>query len=122
MGGGTERKEFARELEARTRRFAVMIITLSAGLPKTTEAMVIRNQLTKAGTSVGANYREANRARSRADFKNKIRICESELSEAQYWLEVVIEAGWAHRQDIASESDECRQLLALFSSIAKNCA
>ena len=122
MGGGTERKEFARELEARTRRFAVTIIKLSCRLPGTPEALVVRNQLTKSGTSVGANYREANRARSRADFKSKIRICESELSETQYWLEVIAEAGWKHQLDIAAESDECRQLLALFSSIAKSCA
>jgi four helix bundle protein len=122
MGSELPSKDFGRELEARTRRFAVMIIKLSGRLPKTTETMVIRNQLTKAGTSVGANYREANRARSRADFKSKIRICESELSETQYWLEVIAEAGWTHQLDIVAESDECRQLLALFSSIAKSCA
>ncbi|GAI76832.1 unnamed protein product [marine sediment metagenome] len=46
--------------------------------------------MTKSGTSIGANYREANRARSKADFKNKIKICESETSETQYWLEVIV--------------------------------
>ena len=100
MGDFKEHREFARELEARTRRFAVTIIKLSAGLPSSPEAKVIRNQLTKAGTSVGANYREANRSRSRADFKSRIRICESELSEAQYWLEVIVEAGLVHQRDI----------------------
>ena len=122
MGSGAERKEFARELEGRTRRFAGMVIKLTSRLPRTVEAAVIRNQLTRSGTSVGANYREANRSRSKADFKSKIRICESELSETQYWLELVVEAGWANQQDLGRESDECRQLLALFSSIAKNCA
>jgi four helix bundle protein len=67
-----ERKEFAKDLEKGTRQFAVRIIPLSASLPNTPEARVIRNQITESGTSVGANYREANRSRSRADFRNKI--------------------------------------------------
>jgi len=78
-----ERKQFAKDLEKRTRKFAVQIIRLSTTLPGTPEGLVIRNQITKSGTSVGANYREANRSRSRADFKNKIKICESEASETQ---------------------------------------
>ena len=72
-------KEFAKELEKRTREFAVGIIHLSRTLPNTPEGRVIRTQITKSGTSIGANYREANRARSKADFKNKIKICESEM-------------------------------------------
>ncbi|NIV99828.1 four helix bundle protein, partial [Candidatus Saccharibacteria bacterium] len=75
---------FAKELEKRTREFAVRIIKISTRLPNTPEGRVVRNQLTKAGTSVGANYREANRARSKADFRNKIKICESESSETQF--------------------------------------
>ncbi len=63
-------KQFSKELEKRTRKFAVQIIRLSVTLPNTPEAKVVRNQLTKCGTSVGANYREANGARSKADFKN----------------------------------------------------
>ncbi|MBW2554519.1 MAG: four helix bundle protein, partial [Deltaproteobacteria bacterium] len=86
-----ENKEFSKKLEKRTRKFAVSIIRLSSSLPNTPESIVIRNQIAKSGTSVGANYREANRARSRADFKNKIKICESEASETQYWLEVIVE-------------------------------
>jgi four helix bundle protein len=70
-----DNKEFARKLEKRTKKFAVLIIQLSAKFPNTPEARVIRNQLTKAGTSIGANYRGANRARSKADFRNKIAIC-----------------------------------------------
>jgi len=74
-------KEFAKNLEKRTRNFAIRIIHLSSKLPNTPEGKVIRNQLTKAGTSIGANYREANRSGSKADFRNKIKICESEASE-----------------------------------------
>jgi four helix bundle protein len=81
-----ENKEFAEKLEERTKKFAITIIKLSASLPGTVEGKILRNQLTKACTSIGANYREANRYRSKADFRNKIRICESEASETCYWL------------------------------------
>lgn len=81
--------------------------------------MVIRNQITKSGTSVGANYREANRSRSRADFKNKIKICESEASETQYWLEVIVDAGWLAWEKVKPLYEECSELLAIFTSIGK---
>jgi len=51
----------------------------------------------------------------------KIRICESELSESQYWLSIIIEVGWFSEMDMKDEFEECGQLLALFSSIARNC-
>lgn len=115
------RKDFAKALERRTLKFAVSIIKMSARLPNTVEANAVRNQISKSGTSGGANYREANRSRSKADFKSRIRICESELSETQYWLELILEVGWLTLADMKSEYDECGQLLALFSTIAKNC-
>ncbi|MBI5185030.1 MAG: four helix bundle protein [Nitrospinae bacterium] len=86
--------------ERRTKEFAIAIIRLSVKLPSIQEGKVIKNQITKAGTSIGANYREANRARSRADFKSRIKICESEASETQYWLEVIIGMGWLSREDL----------------------
>ena len=113
-------KEFSKKLKQRTRKFAVRIIRLSSALSNTPEGMVIKNQITKSGTSIGANYREANRARSRADFKNKIKICESEASETQYWLEVIVEAKWLSWEKVKSEYDECSELLAIFTSIGKN--
>jgi len=81
-----ENKEFSKQLENRTKKFALSIIKLSISLPNTPESRVIKNQITKSGTSIGANYREANRSRSKADFKNKIKISESEASETVYWL------------------------------------
>jgi four helix bundle protein len=78
-----DNKEFSRLLEQRTRDFAVRIVRLSTTLPDTPEGREIRKQITKSGTSIGANYREANRARSRADFKSKIKICQSEASETK---------------------------------------
>ncbi len=112
-------KEFAKELEIRTRKFAVMIIRLSVKLPNTPEARVIKTQITKSGTSVGANYREANRARSKADFKNKIRICTSEASETQYWMEVIHETKFLTFGEMKPEYEECSELLALFTTIGK---
>jgi four helix bundle protein len=114
-----ENKEFSQKLEKRTRLFAVSIINLSVLLPKTQEGKVIRNQITKSGTSIGANYREANRSRSKADFKNKIKICESEASETQYWLEVIVESNMLNWERVKQDHQECSELLALFASIAK---
>jgi four helix bundle protein len=112
-----DRKQFAKELENRTRKFAVRIINLSTTLPNTNEGRIIRNQITKSGTSIGANYREANRARSKADFKNKIAICESEASETQYWLEVIVDMEWLSWDKVKLEYDECSELLGIFTSI-----
>jgi len=81
-----ENKEFGRQLEIRTKKFAISIFKLSSALFDTIEYKVIKYQLTKSGSSIGANYREANRSRSKADFRNKIKICESEASETVYWL------------------------------------
>ena len=114
-----DNKEFSKELEKRTRRFGVRIIHLSTRLPDTPEGKVIRNQITKCGTSVGANYREANRSRSKGDFKNKIKICESEASETQYWLEIIVDAKWLSWEEVSSEYEECSELLAIFTSIGK---
>lgn len=113
-----DNKEFARKLEKRTREFAVRIIHLSSSLPGTPEARVIRSQITKSGTSIGANYREANRARSKADFKNKIKICESEASETQYWLEIIVEVKWLSWAKVKWEYEECGELLGIFTSAA----
>src|SRR4030042_117417 len=106
-------KEFAKKLEKRTREFAVRLICLSRTLLNTPEARAIRSQITKSGTSVGANYREANRARSKADFKNKIKICESEASETQYWLEIIEKVKWLSWAKVKWEYDECGELLGI---------
>jgi len=116
-----DNKEFAKALEKRTREFAVRIIRLSCKLPKTPEGNVIRTQITKAGTSIGANYREANRSRSPADFKNRIEICESETSETKYWLEIISDLQWVSKEELQPEDEECSELLAIFTSISKKC-
>lgn len=113
----TSNKEFGRQLERRTKAFAVRMIRLAGCLPHSREADSIARQMVRSSTSVGANYREANRAVSRADFRYRISICEKEASETQYWLEVVTEVGWLAAEDFTAEIDECSQLLALFTSI-----
>ena len=114
-----DNKDFGKNLEIRTREFALGVIRLSTTLPKTAEANVIRNQLTKSGTSIGANYREANRARSKADFRNKIGICESEASETQYWFEIIVGMKWLTWEEVKPLYNECSELLAIFTSIGK---
>jgi four helix bundle protein len=114
-----DNREFSKLLEKRTRDFSIRIIRLSTALPNTPEGREIRKQITKSGTSIGANYREANRARSRADFKSKIKICQSEASETQYWLEVIGELQWLSRERLKPGHDECGELLAIFTSISK---
>ena len=119
MNGRYDRKQFARDLEKRTLDFAVRIIHLSIKLPNTPEGRVVKRQVTGSGTSIGANYREANRSRSKADFKNRIGICESEASETQYWMEIIVAMKWLSEEQIKSDYDECAQLLALFTAIRK---
>jgi len=115
-----DNKEFSKQLEKRTKSFAITIILLSSGLPNTPEGRVIRNQVTKSGTSIGANYREANRSRSTADFSNKIKICESEASETAYWLEIIFELKWLDDHKLDLVLVEANELLAIFTSIGKS--
>jgi four helix bundle protein len=114
-----DNKEFGRQLEKRTKDFAISIIKLSIELPLTAEGKVIKNQLTKSGTSIGANYREANRSRSKADFKNKIKICESEASETGYWLEIITSFNWGDPEIVEQTTKEGSEILAIFTSIGK---
>jgi len=114
-----DNKEFGKQLEKRTKLFAIEIIKLSSLLPQTAEARVIKNQITKSGTSIGANYREANRSRSKADFRNKIKICESEASETAYWLEVIEHLKWENSKKIRPIMSEANEILAIFTSIGK---
>ncbi len=115
-----DNKEFSKQLETKTKRFAISIIKISAQLPNTPESKVIRNQVTKSGTSIGANYREANRSRSKADFASRIRISESEASETIYWLEIIEELKWAESNDIEGILKEADEILAIFTSISKS--
>ena len=110
-------KQFAYQLEKRTRQFSINIIKLTSRLPNLPEAKIIRYQLAKSGTAVGANYREANRSRSRKDFRSRCKLCESEASESQYWLEIIACMGWITRDVLNPVHRECSEILAIFTSI-----
>lgn len=112
-----DNKEFGKQIENRTKKFAIAIIKLSASLLNSSEGKVLRNQITKSGTSIGANYREVNRGRSKADFKNKIKICESEASETVYWLEIIEEMNWGNPEKMKQILVEANEILAIFTSV-----
>lgn len=107
------------DLEKRTKLFALNIVKFVSSLPKSKITDVIGYQLLKAGTSVGANYREANRAESRNDFIHKIGIVEKEASESQYWLELCEEAKIGEYNEGQSLLAESGELLAIFTKIGK---
>ena len=108
------------DLPARTKAFALRIIRMFSALPKSEEARVLGKQVLRSGTSVGANYREAHRARSKAEFIAKIGDCLKELDETAYWLELLDESAIIPSAKLASLHDECTQLLAIFTTISKN--
>ncbi len=106
----------ADELKERTKKFALSIIQLASSIPKKLEADVIRHQVIRSGTSVGANYRAACRARSRAEFISKIGIVEEEADETVYWLELLDESGLAQPSRVVELLREARELVAIFSA------
>jgi four helix bundle protein len=112
-------KEDNKDLKERTKRFALKIIRLVASLPRTREGDIIGRQLLKAGTSVGANYRESNRSRSKAEFRAKIGIVEQESDESLYWLELLKESGIAKGKLLEELLVEADELVAIFTTIGK---
>ena len=109
----------ASDIQQRTKAFALRVIQLVERLPQNRAAGVIGNQLLRCGTSVGANYRAACRARSAADFIAKLGIVEEEADEATYWLELLVEAGLIGKNDVADLVEEAHQLLAITVSSIK---
>lgn len=107
------------DLVERTRAFALRIIRLSASLPRTREASVLGHQVLRSGTSVGANYREAQRARSKAEFAAKIGDSLKELDETLYWLELILGAELLTSRRLQPLMGECNELLAIFTTIHK---
>jgi four helix bundle protein len=107
------------ELKKRTKEFALRIVKLVSALPNTTAGRVIGNQLLRSGTSVGANYRAACRAKSKSDFVYKISIVEEEADESSFWLELIIESELMRKSKIASLLKEADELTAIFVSTNK---
>jgi len=102
-----------------TKQFSICIISLVESMPETRTARIIGNQLIRSGTSVGANYRAANRAKSCRDFINKLKIVEEELDETLYWFDLLEESKIISLSDLKALKNEANELLAIFISAIK---
>lgn len=99
--------------KARTKKLAVAIIKQMDKLPNSRTADVVARQVIRSGTSIGANYRAACRAKSTPDMINKLKIVEEEADETQYWLEILTEAGLVPQEQISSIHKETDEILAM---------
>lgn len=108
-----------RDLRKRTKVLALQTIYMFKALPRTEEARIIGRQVLRSGTSVGANYREAFRACSDAEFVAKMGDCLKELDETAYWLELLVEGKIMAAKRLAGLEDETNQLIAIFTTIVK---
>lgn len=104
------------DLKIRTKQFALQIIRLFTTLPKSEECRVLGRQVLRSGTSVGANYREASASRSRDEFIAKLGDCHKELEETQYWLELLLEAGFVEPARLNPTLQEACELTAIVVS------
>jgi four helix bundle protein len=107
------------DLQARTKAFAVRVIRLVEALPNTLTARVIGKQILRSGTSVGANYRAAHRAKSNADFISKMGTVEEELDETAYWMELMVEVDLVPQKRLAALLGEADELLAIMVASIK---
>jgi four helix bundle protein len=108
-----------KDLAARTKNFARRIIRLYVALPKETVAQVLGKQALRSGTSVGANYREANRSRSKAEFISKIGDCLKEADETAYWLELLADEKIVTKNRLEPLLQETNELIAILVTISK---
>jgi four helix bundle protein len=109
----------SQDLRGRTKELALRIVRMYAALPNITVAQVLGKQLLRSGTSIGANYREAYRARSDAEFVAKMGLCRQELEESAYWLELLAESDTIPANKLSALQDEVDQLTAIFTTIIK---
>jgi four helix bundle protein len=109
----------AEEMKKRTRGFALRVLKLVESLPNTQTADVLGKQLLRCGTSAGANYRAACRAKSKPDFIAKLSIVEEEADEAIYWIELLIEANLIKPNLVENLLDEANQILSIVVSAIK---
>ena len=107
------------DLQERTKSFALRVIRVFATLPKTAEAQILGRQVLRSGTSIGANYREAYRGRSKAEFVSKCGDSLREIEETGYWFELLVDAGIVSATKLAPLREELRQLTAIFVTIVK---
>jgi four helix bundle protein len=106
----------ARQLQDRTKKFAVRIVKAFARLPKNEATRVIGRQFLRSGTSLAANYRSACRARSAADFISKVSVVTEEADETLFWFELLIESELIKTKLVQPLTSECIELLKIFSA------
>ncbi|MCC6680702.1 MAG: four helix bundle protein [Phycisphaeraceae bacterium] len=104
------------QMKARTKKFALRVMKMVASLPDTNMGRVIGGQVLRSATSVGANYRAACRARSKAEFSSKFGIVEEETDETSYWIELLIEGGILPKPRLAPLLQESNELLAIVTA------
>lgn len=109
-----------RDLKKRTERFAIDCWNFCSRVPKSREYNSYVNQLIRSSSSVGANYRASQRAKSTADFINKLKIVEEEADESQYWLEIFKEIQPALSKDLELLHKEAGEILAIIVSSIKS--
>ena len=107
------------DLRERTKSFALRVVRMFSSLPKTTEAQILGKQVLRSGTSIGANYREAYRGRSKAEFIAKCGDCLREIEETAYWLELLVDSGIVPAEKLAPLRKEIDELTAIFVTIIK---
>ncbi|MCC7146401.1 MAG: four helix bundle protein [Phycisphaeraceae bacterium] len=100
-------------LQQRTKTFALRVLRLCRALPKSADGRILAGQLIRSGTSVGANYRSACRARSRAEFLAKLGIVEEEADESCFWLELIMEDAMLPAKRIQPLWQEAQEILAM---------
>ena len=108
------------DLKRRTKMFALRVIRMFGTLPNTIEAQVMGKQVLRSGTSVGAHYREATRARSTAEFVSKIEVGLAELEETAYWIELLSESSIVPLSRVEDLLSEANQLTAILVTCVKN--
>jgi len=107
------------ELEGRTKEFSVRLVRLIRTFPKTLDGIEMGRQLLRSGTSIGANYREANRAESKQDFIHKVGIAEKEASEPVYWLEICEAAPPGEGPEVRALLKEAMEIMAIVTTIGR---
>jgi len=118
-GRETMSKDNKSDLRVRTKSFALRVIRLYSSLPRLVPAQIIGRQLLRSGTSVGAQYREATRARSAAEFVSKIECALQELEESVYWMELLADAEIVPVTKLSELRGEAEELISIFVSSAK---
>ena len=108
------------EMTERTKQFVLRILKLCRALPNDPEGRVIRSQLIRCGSSVGANYRAALRARSKAEFRAKLGIVEEEADETCFWLEIIVEDQMLLATKVEALLQEANEIVAIVVTTIKN--